>query len=194
MRKLLPWLAIVAVLLAVGGGVALWASQRQAHMVDQIAELSPQQQPKDAGDKALLASRIAAAKQQPDDPLRWNALGNMLFALEAFPQAESAYRKSVEIDGSQADVWSLMGEARVRQGTEQDPVSVTAMFAFNQALRLNPADLRAHFYVSMADYNAGRRSKAISRMQYVVEASGEDDMARTAARQTLDQWNAGATP
>lgn len=189
MRKLLPWLAILAIVIAIGGGVALWANQRQAQMVEQIARLAPDQRPKDAKDRALLASRIAATKQQPDDPIRWSALGNMLFALEAFPQAESAYRKSLELDGSQSDVWSLMGEARMRQGSENDPVSVTAMFAFNQALRLDPNNLRAHFYISMADYNDGKRSKAMSRMRYVVEASGADTMARTAAEQTLDQWN-----
>lgn len=190
MRKLLPWLSILAVLIAIGGAVALWAGQRQAQMVERIAELTPDQRPDNAKDRALLAKRMAAAKQQPDDPLKWNSLGNMLFSLEAFAQAEKVYRKSLELDGSQSTVWSLMGEAQVRQGTEKDPVSVTAMFAFNQALRLDPNDLRAHFYVSLADYNNGRRSKAISRMRYVLEASEPDTMARIAAEQTLKEWNA----
>lgn len=193
MRKALPWLAILAVIIAIGGGLAYWASARQAGLVDRIAELNTGQQPKDAKDRAELAKRIAATKQNPDDPAKWNALGHMLFAIKAFAQAEKAYAKSVEIDNAQHEIWSLKGEARVRQGTEKDPVSVTAMFAFSQALRLNPNDLRAHFYVSLADYNDGKRSQAISRMRYVLDASGQDDMAKVAARETLKEWNADET-
>ena len=192
MRKYMPWLAVIAIVIAIGAGVVLWAEARQQAAIDRIVELRPDQRPRTQQDKDLLASWIDAVKNHPDDPVAWNNLAGMLFNLRAFAQAERGYQKSLEIDSVQADIWSLMGEARVRQGQESDPVSATALFAFSQALRLDPENLRAHFYISLADFNDGKRQRAISRMRYVVEASGRDNMALRAAQQTLKEWNADA--
>lgn len=192
MRKFLPWLAVMAIIIAVGAAVAFWAEARQQAAIGRIVELRPDQQPKTQEDKDLLASWIDEVKSRPDDPVAWNNLAGILFNLKAFAQAEKAYQKSLEIDSAQAVTWSLMGEARVRQGKESDPVSVTALFAFNQSLRLDPKNLRAHFYISLADYNDGKRERAISRIRFVVAVSGQDNMARKAAQQTLEEWNAGA--
>lgn len=192
MRRFLPWLVVMAIVLAVGAAVAFWAEARQRAAIGRIVELRPDQQPKTQEDKDLLASWIDQVESRPDDAVAWNNLAGVLFNLKAFAQAEKAYQKSLEIDSAQAVTWSLMGEARVRQGKESDPVSVTAFFAFSQALRLDPKNLRAHFYISMADFNDGKRDRAISRMRYVVAASGQDNMARRAAQQTLEEWNASA--
>lgn len=194
MRKFLPSLVVIAIVIAVGTAVAFWAEARQQAAIDRIVELKPDQQPKTQQDKDLLVSWIDQVKGNPEDPIAWNNLAGMLFNLKAFAQAEKGYQKSLEIDSAQADIWALMGEARIRQGKESDPVSVTALFAFNQALRLDPENLRAHFYIGLADFNDGKRSRAVSRMRYVLEASGQDSMARSAAQQTLDEWNAAADP
>lgn len=189
MRKFLPWLSVMAIVIAVGAAIAFWAESRQQAAIARIVELRPDQRPKSQQDRELLASWIDEVKSHPDDPVAWNNLAGMLFNLNAFVQAEKAYQKSLEIDSAQAVIWALMGEARVRQGKESDPVSMTALFAFNQALRLDPANLRAHFYISLADFNDGKRDRAISRMRYVMEASGEDSMAFRAAQQTLAEWS-----
>lgn len=191
MRRFAPALAVIAIMIGIGTAIFLWAEARQQASIDRIAELPLELQPKTPSEKQLLKSWLDAVKANPADAHGWNNLASVLFNLGAYGQAEQAYQKSLQIDDAQADIWSLMGESRVRQGKQNDPVSVTAMFAFNQALRLDPQNLRAHFYISLADFNDGKRNRAIDRMRYVADAGASDSMAQRAAQQTLKEWNAG---
>ena len=190
MRRFAPALAVIAIMIAIAGALYLWADARQQAAIEGLTDLPPELQPKKAADRQLLSSWVDAVKANPGDTNGWNNLAGVLFNLGAYAQAEKAYQKSLQIDDSQADIWSLAGEARVRQGKQSDPVSVTARFAFNQALRLDPKNLRAHFYISLADYNDAKRDRAIDRMRYVAEASEKDSMAQQAAQQTLREWDA----
>lgn len=187
-RRFMPWIAGLTVIVAICGGLFAWSMHRQSESVDRIAQLPRGHELETAEEKALLRARIAAVKEDPGNPLPWNALGDLLFAIEAFRQAEQVYRRSLDIDGTQAAIWALMGEANVRQGSERDRFSVSATHAFNRALTLDGTNLRAQYYLSMADYNNGRRSAGVSRMRYVRDASAPGSMAHDAARATLKQW------
>lgn len=190
MRRFAPALAVIAIMIAIAGALYLWADARQQAAIERLTELPPELQPQKPADKQLLSSWVDAVKANPGDTNGWNSLAGVLFNVGAYAQSEQAYQKSLQIDDTQADIWSLAGEARVRQGKQSDPVSVTAQFAFNQALRLDPKNLRAHFYVSLADYNDGKHDRAIDRMRYVAEASEKNSMAQKAAQETLREWSA----
>ncbi|MDJ0777036.1 MAG: PA2778 family cysteine peptidase [Gammaproteobacteria bacterium] len=90
-------------------------------------------------DTALRAYR-AAAQRWPQNLLAHSGAGNAAYALGDFTSAEAAYRRALQIDAAQADVWNNLAYALAQQGRHE-----ASLAAIERALALEPdnTNLRA---------------------------------------------------
>jgi cytochrome c-type biogenesis protein CcmH len=97
-----------------------------------------------------LKARLEAA---PDDVDGWVLLGRSYMVTQQPLLAIDAYSKAIALRPDDASVRSFLGEAIVfsAEGT----VTETARAAFTMAIRADPKDPAARFYLGMADAQAG---------------------------------------
>jgi cytochrome c-type biogenesis protein CcmH len=107
-----------------------------------------------AADPATLEpAKIAAvlegvAAERPNDPEPLVFMAKARAAAGDMAGAEQALRKAVRIAPKRADIWSLLGETFVIETEGQ--IGPDAKLAFGQALKADPADVRARYYLGRA--------------------------------------------
>src|SRR5205807_6051638 len=108
-----------------------------------------------------------AAKENPNDPHVWYALG-MLEKNSSDPQAAvEDFKHVIAIDDSDADTWYFLGT--VYSQLRQFPQAIDA---FEHALKLNPLHASAQFGLSRAYQQSGASANArehLTRFQYVTQ-------------------------
>ncbi|HEY0781155.1 MAG TPA: tetratricopeptide repeat protein, partial [Thermoanaerobaculia bacterium] len=105
--------------------------------------------------KAIDAQKKLTA-DHPQDPAVWNDLGNLLLLAHNQDEAETAYRKAVELDGTKASALFNLGLLLQAKGQLKD-----AQKLFAQVSTLDPKNAWAH-YQTGAIYEAwGKKSPAI---------------------------------
>ena len=136
-----------------------------------------------AGDPAQLA---AAAKATPGDADAWARTGNAYLRARSFGPAIEAYKKTLAIDPERAQTWSALGEAYIqseRAGSAAMPANAAA--AFDRALALDPADLRARFYKTMERDFAGQHDRAVGEWLLMLREAPMGSDADQAIRAAL---------
>lgn len=124
---------------------------------------------RDRPEKAEAASAsapFAAAGQQPSDPesvIRglqervganpndaegWQMLGWAYFESARHADAARAYRRAVKLAPDNATFWSSLGEALV-MASERDPMPREAADAFDKAIKLDPKEPRARYFLAV---------------------------------------------
>lgn len=87
----------------------------------------------------------AEAAGPPADAAGWRASGESAFTAGKYPDAVAAYRRATTMAPGDADSWSALGEAQVQVDST---ISPAALDAFRKALRINPKDPRARYFVA----------------------------------------------
>ncbi len=117
--------------------------------------------PADPAVAQKLAALEAKARENPtslDDRL---ALADFHFEKRRFHSAAESYRIALALANGRADIAGLYGEALTRAAGGL--VTETARRAFLQALKSEPKDPRANFFLGMADAQAGKARAALER-------------------------------
>ncbi|MDB5440237.1 MAG: ccmI, partial [Caulobacteraceae bacterium] len=99
---------------------------------------------------ATIASMHATKK---DDPAFWRNLAIARMMAGQNDLAAEAARQGVGIAPNDANLWSLLGRARLG---DADLVSASARSAFEQAQALEPGEQYSTYYLGLADVQAGR--------------------------------------
>ncbi|WP_297515683.1 c-type cytochrome biogenesis protein CcmI, partial [uncultured Caulobacter sp.] len=97
---------------------------------------------------AAVLETVAAARPKAAEPLMF--LAKARAAAGDLSGAEAALRKAVRLAPKRADLWSLLGETFVMesaQGGAGPQVGADAKLAFGEALKIDPNDLRARYYL-----------------------------------------------
>ncbi|TMM47391.1 tetratricopeptide repeat protein [Qipengyuania marisflavi] len=123
------------------------------------------------------------ADAAPDDSVAWQELGFARYERGEFAEAVTAYARATELDPDQAILWSALGEARV-MASARDPLPVEALIAFEQALKIDPDDPRAGYFLAVKRDLAGDHEGAIADWLALLAktppgAPWESDLART---------------
>jgi cytochrome c-type biogenesis protein CcmH len=156
-------------------------SRAEFSAVDQLAAAmqgatslpqNPSQPRQDSVD-AMIARLADRLKRSPDDPEGWRMLGWSYFNTERFAQAASAYAKAIELNPQSADYRSSRGEALVRAADGR--VTDTAKAAFAEALRLDPTDPRARFFLGLAKEQAGDKQAALDDWIALLNQTNSND-------------------
>lgn len=128
----------------------------------------------DADDPRLVALRDLQQQvaEAPDDGEAWLALGRTHVVLNQYEDAVTAFERAVATTDSRPDALAMLGEAHVFLG--EGFVTASARQNFEAALAADPAEPRAHFYVGIADYQAGRTEAALERWVTLASAAPTD--------------------
>jgi cytochrome c-type biogenesis protein CcmH len=106
----------------------------------------------------LVAQVEAHVERNPTDARGWEVLAPVYMQLGRFDEAVRAWRHVVNLSGSTAPREASLGEAQV--AAADGIVTDEAKASFERALKLDPQDVMARFYVAMAVDQDGRRAEA----------------------------------
>lgn len=153
----------------VAGGVALGAAGLYAFMGKPGTSSATQQAQSLAGagehpGGGDIQSQILQLQQQlsanPNDAEGWRLLGWSYFQTGAFNEAAVAYGRAATLDPRNADHVSAQGESLIQAAGGR--VTPEAEAAFRAALRINPQDPRARYFLAVLKDQAGDADGAMS--------------------------------
>lgn len=152
--------------------------------------------PADSSVDELVARAEAHLAANPSDGKGWDVLAPIYLRLQRFPDAVTAYRNAIRLDGDSAVRQSGLGEAIA--SAAGGIVSADAQNAFEAALRLDPANAKANFYLAVGLAQEGRKAEAVAAWQKMLGQLAPDSPWRSAVQQALGEAGgpdvADATP
>ncbi len=117
-------------------------------------------------ERQRVAEIAGALERAPDNPRGWAALGEALSRLGDHEKAGIAFAHAARFDASNAAYSSLAGRALTLAAGGR--VTPRALAAFEEALRRDPGEPRASYYVGVAERRAGRPEAALERWRALV--------------------------
>ena len=167
--------SVAAVLPLAAGGLYVWqgaplltagsATDGTAASGTHSAEQEP--------DMATLVARLAERMQErPDDARGWRLLGRSLASLGRYDEAAGAYGRATALKPADAELRSRRAEALT--AASGGTVTPEAEQGFAAALRIDPGEPRAGFYLGLAALQKGDRDGALARWRALEAASPED--------------------
>lgn len=151
-----------------------------------------------AGDlMSLPGAQIAAVLRQvtaerPDDPEGFRLLALAEGAADNAGGAVRALRRATALAPERAELWQMLGEALVfRAG---GTVDAAAEAALREALRRDPANVPARYFLAEADFAAGRKAEAASALHGLLTSMSDDDPRRERVQATLAEVEGRSDP
>ncbi len=134
-----------------------------------------------ADPRTLTAAQMAAAlelivKERLGDPEPLRALGIVQMASGQYAPAQINLRKAVDLAPRRADLWAGLGEAFA--GEADGTVTADAAAAFDQALKLDPSNAPARYYLGRAALAAGDKPAALAQWRAVLATLPQGDPRR----------------
>ncbi len=120
----------------------------------------------------LVAKAERHLAQNPNDGSGWDILAPIYFRTARLGDAELAYRNAIRLIGPSAARLSGLGETLVV--ANDGIVTEDARSAFEEAVKLEPGDVRARFYVGVAQEQAGKADEAKATFEEIAKASPPD--------------------
>jgi len=155
--NLLVAFAVGVVVPLAAGGLYLWqgmpgleSKPYAAREAERAAAAANNQAPNIEEMVARLAARL---ERQPDDIQGWMMLARSYGVLERYSESIAALKRAVEISNNDPGVVALLGEARVFAA--EGVVTPDAKKDFRAALKLDPSEPAARFYLALAKAQAG---------------------------------------
>ena len=138
-----------------------------------------------------LVGRVEAhLEQNPEDGRGWEVLGPVYMRLGRYDDAVRARRNVLRLLGSNADREADLGEALV--GAQNGIVTAEAKDAFERAVRLNPGDFRARYFVGLAAEQDGRPKDAAELWRAILAEAPADAAWTGFVRQSLARLDPAA--
>lgn len=121
--------------------------------------------------QAMIVQLETQLRQTPDDVNGWRMLGWSYFQTGRFAEAAEAYGRAAALDPDNAEHFSARGEALVQAGGGQ--VTPAALTAFRGALRADPLDPRARYFVAVEMDQRGEREAAMTAWIDLINSAPE---------------------
>jgi cytochrome c-type biogenesis protein CcmH len=198
-----PWMAVVASLFVIGtaGGLYAWLGAPSlpddpAGSVAANAKASADAaQPGKAAsphtdfraDAEKLQKKLAA---DPNNGPAWELYARTVSQLNDWPRALDAYQRAIDLGQNGPEIYAGFGEMQVLSaGGIVLPAAITA---FNKALKVDPNNVAARYYIALADAQAGEAHKAVDAWIALAASIPEDSSMRDEiARHVADSARSG---
>lgn len=145
---------------------------RPAAEMREAAKSAPQQPAGNAAQRAEVTRLAGALEENPADLEKWIALGDTLTRMKRYSQAAIAFSQAMQLAPDSAEYASRVGESLTFAAASQ--VTPGAVAAFREALRRDPGNARAQYYMGLADQQGGRLNAALDRWVALEAASPPD--------------------
>jgi len=139
--------------------------------------------PADSSVDELVARAEAHLAANPSDGKGWDVLAPIYLRLQRYPDAMTAYRNAIRLDGDSAVRRAGLGEAIANAAG--GVVSADAQAAFEAALKLDPANAKANFYLALGLAQEGKKAEAVAAWQKMLGLLAPDSPWRGAVQQAL---------
>ncbi|MER8388034.1 c-type cytochrome biogenesis protein CcmI [Mesorhizobium sp. M1380] len=139
--------------------------------------------PADSSVDELIARAEAHLAANPSDGRGWDVLAPVYLRMQRYADAVTAYRNAIRLDGDSAARQAGLGEAIANAAG--GIVSAEAQAAFEAALKLDPANPKASFYLAMGMAQEGRTAEATAAWQKMLAALPQGSPWRGAVEQAL---------
>lgn len=177
-------IALAAVLTIPVVSWAFYASLGSPDMPDQPLVARMSKPPQQSSVTELIARAESHLQRNPQDADGWAVLAPIYMRTGRFPDAVTAWRRVIALKGEDASRLTGLGEAL--GAAAGGLVNGESLAAFNAALKLNPADEKARFFVAVGDAQAGKLDEARSRWQAIVDGAGPDSPWKEAALNAIE--------
>lgn len=137
---------------------------------------------------AAVAARVV--RERPDDHQALVMLGAARFEAGDPIAAASAFRRALALQPDDAQSWARMGESLVR--AQDGVVGGDAEAAFREALKLDPTQLGARYFLGEAALDRGDRQAAQTLWEPLIAALDPADPRRMDLERRLPLADAGA--
>lgn len=141
----------------------------------------------DPGQMAAVLSVIA--KNNPTDAMPLQALAIAQLASGQPVAAQTTLRKALALAPQNAGLWSSLGEAFT--AAAGGVVDIDAQRAFQEALKREPANRSANYYLGRAALAAGDQATGIARWRAVLDTLPADDPRRAGLEAEIANAQAG---
>lgn len=145
--------------------------------------------PADSSVDELVARAEAHLASNPSDGRGWDVLAPIYLRMQRFSDAAAAYRNAIRLDGDSSVRQAGLGEAIANAAGGL--VSADAQTAFEAALKLDPANAKAGFYLAMALAQEGRNDEAVAAWKKMLAALPRDSPWKGAVEQALAESGNG---
>jgi cytochrome c-type biogenesis protein CcmH len=156
--------------------------------------LAPRREaPPEHGSLAELVGRVEAhLENNPQDGRGWEVIGPAYMRLGRYDDAVKARRNALRLLGPSGTREADLGEALT--GAANGVVTAEAKSAFERALRLNPDDFRARYFVGLAAEQDGRPKEAAELWRNMLASAPADAPWIGLLRESLARVDPGAVP
>lgn len=131
---------------------------------------------------AQLAKRL---QQNPSDGQGWLLYARSLANMGDWNKAEAAYRQAMALGQKNPDIQAEHAETMVMQAGGM--VTPPAADVFHQVLAAAPDNAMAHYYLAVADAQAGQPKRAIDGFQALLASLPQDSAMRAQIGQRIAQ-------
>jgi cytochrome c-type biogenesis protein CcmH len=139
--------------------------------------------PADSSIDELVARAEAHLAKNPNDGRGWEVLAPVYMRMRRFDDAVTAYRNVIRLEGSTAARQAGLGEALANQ--QGGMVSADAQGAFQAALKLDPKNAKAQFFLAVGLAQEGRKQEAIASLHKTLADLPPNSPWRSAVEQAL---------
>lgn len=146
------------------------------------------QNPADSSVDELIARAEAHLVANPSDGKGWDVLAPVYLRMGRAGDAVTAYRNAIKLEGSTAARQAGLGEAIA--GSSGGLVTADARSAFEAALKLEPANAKAGYFLALALAQEGKLAEAAAAWRQMAAALPVDSPWRSVAEQAVAQAQA----
>ncbi len=114
--------------------------------------------------------------QNPDDGRGWDVIAPVYLRENRLDRAYEAYANAIRISGPSPE--RLMGLGETLVSLESGFVNDEALEAFREVEALSPDNIRAGYYIALADEQAGNHQAALDRFDALLEKMPENATGR----------------
>lgn len=169
-----PRLILLAALLIAVAAVGISVFRSQSDGGDDTPSLASQAGQSEAPSvDQVIADLEARLQENPDDAEGWRLLGWSYFETQRFAESATAMRRAVSLDPDNAEYHSMLGEALV-MASEEANIPADARKAFAEAVRIDPKDARARYFLAAAKDLDGKHEEAIEDWFALLADTPED--------------------
>jgi len=163
--KTLPWVAVAIAGVVALAATGLYALIGRPNVPSAVGAATASADTNVAGHpiadvSAMIGQLEAQLRANPNNPEGWRMLGWSYSAIGRPGDAAQAYARAAALDPKNAGYPSAEGDALVNAA--QGEVTPDALAAFQAALKIDPADPRARYYMALHEDQIGKHDQAMA--------------------------------
>lgn len=175
--------ALLALILLPLGALALYLFLGSPHLPGLPLSARVQEAPATRSLESMVAQVEAHLERNPDDGRGWEVLAPVYMRAGRFEEAVRARRNALRLLGASATREADLGEAMA--AAADGMVTAEAKAAFERALSLDKADVKARYYTGLAAEQDGRPQEAVRLWRELLASAPADAPYRPLIQSSL---------